>query len=57
MAKKSARILVGMVCEDCKKQNYVTQKNKINTPALDAQNKFCNQCRKHTSHKERKKLD
>ncbi len=56
MAKKGARILVGLVCEICNKQNYVTEKNKINTTEGLKIKKYCNQCKKHTLHKEKKKL-
>lgn len=56
MAKKSSRVLVGLVCEVCNKQNYVTQKNKINTASALKLKKYCNKCKKETSHKEKKKL-
>ena len=56
MAKKGARILVGLVCEVCNKQNYVTAKNKINTTEALKLKKYCNKCKKHTLHKEKKKL-
>jgi len=26
MAKKGSRILIGLLCEECKKQNYITRK-------------------------------
>lgn len=57
MAKKGSRILVGLVCEVCGKQNYVTEKNKINTTTSVHLKKYCNKCKKHTPHKEKKKLD
>lgn len=56
MAKKGSRILVGLVCEVCKNQNYVTEKNKINTTSALKIKKYCRKCRKHTVHKEKKKL-
>lgn len=56
MAKKTARMVVGLACTVCKKQNYVTEKNKLNTTGKLALKKYCNQCRKHTDHKEVKKL-
>jgi large subunit ribosomal protein L33 len=56
MAKKGSRVLVGLVCEVCNKQNYVTEKNKINTTEAIKLNKYCNQCKKVTAHKEKKKL-
>ena len=56
MAKKGSRVLVGLVCEVCNKQNYVTQKNKVNMTEALKLKKYCNKCRKHTPHKEKKKL-
>ncbi len=56
MAKKGSRILVGLTCDVCKKQNYVVQKNKINTTGALMLKKYCNRCKKHTLHKEKKKL-
>ena len=57
MAKKGSRVLLGLVCEVCGKQNYVTQKNKVNTTEPLKLKKYCNQCKKKAAHKERKKLD
>lgn len=57
MAKKGSRIDLGMVCEVCKSVNYVVEKNKVNTTSTLKLNKFCKKCRKHTPHKETKKLD
>lgn len=56
MAKKGSRVLVGFVCEACKAQNYVTEKNKINTVEALKLKKYCNTCKKHTMHTEKKKL-
>ena len=57
MAKKGSRMLVGLVCTICSKQNYVVEKNKINTPTALKLKKYCNKCKKNTNHKEKKKLD
>ena len=57
MAKKGSRVLVGLVCEVCNKQNYVTEKNKVNMTTTLKIKKYCNRCRKRTIHKEKKKLD
>ncbi len=57
MAKKGSRIDVGLVCEVCHAVNYVVDKNKVNTTGNLKLSKFCNVCRKHTVHKETKKLD
>lgn len=56
MAKKGSRVLIGLVCEVCNKQNYVSQKNKINTTESIKLKKYCNRCKKTTLHKEKKKL-
>lgn len=56
MAKGGARVLIGLICELCDKQNYVTEKNKIITVNPLRMKKYCNKCRKHTLHKEKKKL-
>jgi large subunit ribosomal protein L33 len=57
MAKKRARSYISFVCETCKQQNYVSEKNKINTTEALKLNKYCKQCKKVESHKENKKLD
>jgi len=57
MAKKRARTYVGLVCEECKQQNYVTEKNKLNTPDPLELQKYCKKCKKVTRHKQMKKLD
>ena len=56
MAKKSSRQLFGMTCSVCGAQNYVTVRNKVNTTEALAFEKYCKKCKKHTTHKERKKL-
>lgn len=56
MAKKSTRVLFGLTCTVCGAQNYVTSKNKTNTTEALAFEKYCKMCKKHTSHKEKKKL-
>jgi large subunit ribosomal protein L33 len=57
MAKKDQREMVAMVCTVCKSQNYITKRNKINTPEKLVMKKYCRHCRKHTEHKETNKLD
>lgn len=57
MAKKGSRILIALICEQCKRQNYVTSKNKINNPGGLKFKKYCTTCRKRTVHGESKKLD
>ncbi len=43
-----------MVCTECKAQNYVTTKNKTNTPDRMEFKKYCSVCRKHILHKEKR---
>lgn len=57
MAKKTSRIMLGLVCEVCNQQNYIITKNKVNTTEALKLNRYCNHCKKHTPHKERKKID
>jgi len=55
MAKKGeARGNVTLKCTECKELNYRTSKNKRNTTEKLELNKFCNKCRKVTTHKEEK---
>ncbi len=55
MAKKNEnRVLVSLVCEDCKTPNYTVSKNKKNTTERLELNKYCSKCRKNTTHKEKK---
>jgi len=48
--------LVALICSECKSQNYITERNKINMEAKLQINKYCKTCRKQTSHKETTKL-
>ncbi|MBF0184557.1 MAG: 50S ribosomal protein L33 [Magnetococcales bacterium] len=48
------RDLISLGCEECKRRNYTTDKNKKNKPEKMALKKFCPFCRKHTLHKEGK---
>lgn len=56
MAKKGARELVAMICSECKSQNYITQRNKVNMEAKLQVKKYCKVCKKVTLHKETAKL-
>ena len=56
MAKKNEnRVLVSLVCEECKNANYTVSKNKKNTTERLELNKYCPRCRKNTNHKEKKR--
>mgnify|MGYP006300784649 CR=1 FL=1 len=60
MAKKSARLYVSLECTVCKNRNYRTSKQtkpraaKKQVSKLNL-SKYCNTCRKHTKHNEKKK--
>ncbi|MCL5114038.1 MAG: 50S ribosomal protein L33 [Patescibacteria group bacterium] len=57
MAKKGEhRITLGLVCTVCKNRNYVTNRNKLNTPEKLKLLKYCRYCRKKTEHKETDRL-
>jgi large subunit ribosomal protein L33 len=43
---------VTLNCEQCKRRNYVTTKNKKKTTTKLEFSKFCRFCRAHTPHKE-----
>lgn len=55
-AKKGPRQTYGLKCSVCSNFNYVTEKNKVNTPDKLKLNKYCKTCRKTTEHKEVQKL-
>ncbi len=57
MAKKDQRELMALICTVCKNQNYISVRNKINTPEKISLKKYCPHCKKHTLHKETSKLD
>ncbi len=48
------RDLLQMACQECKRRNYSTTKNKKNTSEKLEFKKFCRFCRKHTVHREGK---
>ena len=46
------RDIITLACNECKRRNYTTKKNKKNTPDRVEQTKYCRWCRKHTVHRE-----
>lgn len=46
------RIKVTLACEDCKRRNYITKKNKNNDRERIEMKKYCRFDRRHTVHKE-----
>ena len=49
MAKNEKRIQVTLACEDCKRRNYITMKNKVNDRERIEMKKYCQWERKHTT--------
>ena len=52
MPKNEKRIKVTLACEECKRRNYITMKNKINDRERIEMKKYCRWDRQHTAHKE-----
>ena len=52
MAKSEKRPGITLACEECKRRNYQTTKNKVNDRERIEIKKFCAWCGKHTAHKE-----
>ncbi|HJM43017.1 MAG TPA: 50S ribosomal protein L33 [Nitrospinota bacterium] len=48
------RVVVSLACEECKRRNYSTTKNKQKTPDRLEFKKYCRSCRRHTPHRETK---
>ncbi|MBN1435424.1 50S ribosomal protein L33 [Candidatus Fermentibacterales bacterium] len=46
------RVIITLACQDCKRRNYSTTKNKRTHPDRLEFKKYCRFCRKHTLHKE-----
>ena len=51
-AKVDKRVKVTLACEDCKRRNYITIKNKVNDRERIEMKKYCRWDRRHTLHKE-----
>ena len=54
MASTSAdvRPKITLACTECKERNYITKKNRRNTPDRLEMSKFCPKCGRHTAHRE-----
>ena len=54
MASKTQDIRpkITLSCEECKERNYITKKNRRNTPDRLELKKFYPRCNKSTSHRE-----
>jgi len=51
---KDVRPVITLACSECKHRNYTSQKNRRNDTNRMELKKFCNNCRKHTVHRETK---
>jgi large subunit ribosomal protein L33 len=48
------RDIITLACNDCKRRNYSTTKNKKKTSERLELKKYCPSCRTHTVHRETK---
>jgi large subunit ribosomal protein L33 len=48
------RDIITLACNDCKRRNYSTTKNKKKTTERLEMKKYCPSCRTHTVHRETK---
>lgn len=46
------RVIITLACEQCKRRNYSTTKNKKSDTNRIELRKYCKFCRSHTPHKE-----
>ena len=54
--RKGPRQYYGLKCSECGTFNYISERNKVNTPDKLELSKYCKVCKKHTKHTESKKL-
>jgi len=52
MPKTDNRPTITLACSDCKRRNYVTEKNRQNDRDRLEMKKYCRWCRRHTVHRE-----
>ncbi|MGH2813164.1 MAG: 50S ribosomal protein L33 [Actinomycetota bacterium] len=52
MGATDKRPFVTLACNECKRRNYVTTKNRHNTTDRLELKKYCRWCRGHTVHRE-----
>jgi large subunit ribosomal protein L33 len=53
-SSQDMRDIISLACNECKRRNYSTTKNKKKTSERLEMSKFCRFCRKHTAHRETK---
>jgi large subunit ribosomal protein L33 len=49
-----ARDIITLACNECKRRNYTSTRNKKRTPDRLKLKKYCRFCRTHTVHRETK---
>ncbi len=49
------RVSILLKCSECGEENYLSEKNKRNTPDRIEVKKYCPRCKKVTLHKEKNK--
>ena len=54
MAAKGAREAITLECTECKRRNYMTEKNKRNNTDRLEIKKYCSHCGKRTTQKDTK---
>ena len=52
MPKTDNRPTITLACTECKRRNYVTEKNRQNDRDRMELKKYCRWCRTHTLHRE-----
>ncbi|OPL19915.1 MAG: 50S ribosomal protein L33 [Candidatus Aegiribacteria sp. MLS_C] len=48
------RVIITLACEECRRRNYTTTKNRRTTTNRLELKKYCRFCSKHTLHRETK---
>jgi large subunit ribosomal protein L33 len=52
VAQTDIRPKITLACQECKRRNYITRKNRRNDPDRMELKKYCPFCRKHQPHRE-----
>ncbi|HXF56442.1 MAG TPA: 50S ribosomal protein L33 [Actinomycetota bacterium] len=52
MPKSENRPKITLACTECRRRNYVTEKNRLNDRDRLELRKYCRWCRTHTLHRE-----
>ncbi|MBN2586662.1 MAG: 50S ribosomal protein L33 [Candidatus Fermentibacteraceae bacterium] len=48
------RVIITLACQECRRRNYTTTKNRRTTTGRLELSKYCRFCSKHTLHRETK---